>query len=255
MGKRIAIVLVVVLAAVGGYFGWRALQSEQAANGALTGSGTIEAQEVVVSSLAGGRILKAPVEGARVKKDDVLFEVDAALAKLAVKQAEEGVRAAQAQLDQAEDDDASSAELAVAEARLEQAKLAADAARVQLGYTVVRAPLDGLLANVAADAGENAVPGQTLATLSDLAHLQVSVFVPETEIGKVKVGDKAALTTDSTSGAFDCRVSFVASEAEFTPANIETKDQRAKLVYEVRLDIEGSPSELKPGMPADVSFE
>ncbi|MDZ4064625.1 MAG: hypothetical protein U1E22_08180, partial [Coriobacteriia bacterium] len=65
----------------------------------------------------------------------------------------------------------------------------------------------------------------------------------------------ATVTTDSSSREFDARVTFIASQAEFTPSNIETRDQRVKLVYEVRLDIPDSGDVLKPGMPVDVRFK
>jgi HlyD family secretion protein len=107
----------------------------------------------------------------------------------------------------------------------------------------------------ALDAGEIASPGKTLATVGRLDELTVTVYVPESDIGRVKVGAKATLLTDSTTSVFACIVRSVASEAEFTPAQVETKDQRVKLVYAVKLSVDDSSGTLKPGMPADVTFE
>ena len=108
--------------------------------------------------------------------------------------------------------------------------------------------------DVPATTGEMAAAGQTLAVLGDVSHLTVSIYVPENQIGQVKVGQKGTLTTDSSDKKFDCRVTSVASQAEFTPASIETKDQRVKLVYQVQLDVTDTSGTLKPGMPVDVSL-
>ena len=80
------------------------------------------------------------------------------------------------------------------------------------------------------------------------------VFVPETRIGDVKVGQTATVTTDSSDGRYPGTVEFIASQAEFTPNNVETKDQRVKLVYEVRVRVTDTSGTLKAGMPVDVTF-
>lgn len=255
--SRIPIVVVVaVIAAAAAFAVWYQLGRGAQEARALGGSGTVEADEVLVSPLAGGRILKAPVrEGDRVKKGATLFEIDAVSARLQVQQAEAGVRAAEANLRAKRDDDAPKGEIDAARAGVDQARTAVALAKLQLGYATVTAPIDGVVLTLAGDAGENAVPGQTLAVLGDLSRLTVDVFVPETDIGRVKAGAKGTATTDSLPGeSFDCTVRTVATEAEFTPAAVETKDQRAKLVYRVTLDISGADGDLKPGMPVDVEL-
>jgi HlyD family secretion protein len=82
--------------------------------------------------------------------------------------------------------------------------------------------------------------------------MTVTIFVAESEIGQVKIGQKGTLTTDSVTKKYNCEVVFIATQAEFTPASIETKDQRVKLVYQVKLRITDADASLKPGMPADV---
>jgi HlyD family secretion protein len=91
--------------------------------------------------------------------------------------------------------------------------------------------------------------------VSDPSKLTVTIFVAETDIGKVKLGQTGALTTDSSSKTYHVSVVFIGTQAEFTPASIETKDQRTKLVYQVKLRITDSDSVLKPGMPADVVLQ
>jgi membrane fusion protein YbhG len=119
----------------------------------------------------------------------------------------------------------------------------------------VTAPHSGVVVTLTTNAGENAGPGRTLLTLSDPGDLFVRVFVPETQIGNVKIGQQASVTADSVSEPYPGTVSFVASEAQFTPNNVETKDQRTKLVFEVRVRINDTSGALKAGMPVDVTFQ
>jgi HlyD family secretion protein len=127
-------------------------------------------------------------------------------------------------------------------------------ARTQADYSNVFAPVAGVVTNKVADVGEIAAPGAALAVISDVSHLTVTIYIPETEIGQVKVGQKATATVDSTTKSFPAKVTFIASQAEFTPASVQTKDQRVKLVYKVKLSVTDSSGILKPGMPADVAF-
>ncbi|KAF0209457.1 MAG: efflux RND transporter periplasmic adaptor subunit [Actinomycetota bacterium] len=251
--KRI-IPIVLVLAVIG-VAAWYFLLGGKASSApaGLGGSGTVETDTVVVSPQSSGRIIEAPSEdGVPVKKGDVLYKLDPAMADLQVQQAEAGVAAAQAAYQQAIDDDKTKAEIAAAKAQLDQAKVAVAMAKVQRGYMTISSPIDGVLTNVVLKAGENALPGSTLAVVSNPASLTVTVYVPENQIGQVKTGQAGTLTTDSLTKEYGAVVVFIGSQAEYTPASIETKDQRTKLVYKVRLRITDADSALKPGMPADV---
>jgi HlyD family secretion protein len=253
----IAVVVLLVLAAVAGWFGYQAWRDRQIADeDAVLASGTVEAEESQVASVIGGRIVSAgATEGAAVEEGQRLFRIDDALLRLQVDQAEAGLRAARAAHGQAVDDDESDAAVAAARARVEQAQAALRMARVQLGYATIESPSDGVITAVSARVGENASPGRALAVLADLERLHVSVFVPETQIGRVSIDDSATITADGIADEVTGRVSFIASEAEFTPNTIETRDQRVKLVYEVRIAVEGDAGGLKPGMPVDVRIE
>lgn len=257
MAKRIIIVIVVIAALAGG--GWWAWTTwgdgggSQAA--ALGGSGTVEADEIAVSSVIAGRIAKVDAEeGSDVSSGTVLFTLDTAVLDLQVEQAQAGVKAAEAALAKVKADKGTQPEIDQAQARVDQAKAALEAAKVQQGYGTIAAPADGVLTQVVASVGENASPGKTLATIADLEKLHVSIYIAETQIGQIKLGDTATIVTDSSAKTFEGKVVFVASEAEFTPSNIETKDQRVKLVYEVRLEVRNAENVLKPGMPVDVTF-
>lgn len=256
MSKRIAIVAAVVVVAVGAYFGWRYWNERQAEDGALGGSGTIEAREVAVSPLVSGRIVSvSATEGVAVEKGDVLFEIDPSVADLQVVQAKAARTAAKAALDQAKKDKESSADIAAAQARLDQADAQVRLAELQRSYHTVTAPATGTVLDVAMQAGEIAAPGKTLATLARLDRLVVSVYVAESSIGQVRLGQGATLTVDSSEAEFAATVTFISSSAEFTPAQVDTKEQRVKLVYEVELSVADPSGVLKPGMPADVIFE
>jgi RND family efflux transporter MFP subunit len=256
MKKRIAIVAVLLALVATGATAWVLLSGNGSQARALAGSGASMVPEVAIASLASGAIVEAPVaEGSPVRKGDVLFRIDDSVAKLVVAQAQAGVNAAAAARDQARKDHKTTSEIAVAQAQVDQAGAGLELAKLQLSYCTVTAPVDGVLLTKALDAGETAAPGKTLATLGRLDMLTVTVYIAESEIGRVKVGQKATLTTDSTSAGYPCVVTSVASEAEFTPAQVETKDQRVKLVYAVKLSVADASGALKPGMPADVVFE
>jgi len=254
MNKRIIAIILVALVAVGGYFAYQKYFANAAgANGGLGGSGMIETTQIAITPQTAGRIIEAPPnEGLPVKKGDVLYRLDPATAQYQVEQAQAGQKAASANYSHVKKDDgATSADRAAAKAQLDQANIAVKLAQVQLGYTVIASPLVGTITNVVAKVGENAVPGSTMAVVSDPAQLTVNIYVPENRIGEVKVGQPGTLTTDSTN-SYQVQVSFVGSQAEFTPASIETKDQRVKLVYQVKCRILNPDSSLKAGMPADV---
>jgi HlyD family secretion protein len=257
MNKRIIAIIVVAAVAVGGYFAYQKYFANAAgANGSLGGSGTIETTQIAITPQTSGRIVEAPPnEGVRVKKGDVLYRLDPSTAQLQVDQAVAGRRAAAANYSHVKKDSASnSADKAAAKAQLDQADIAIKMAQVQVGYSVITSPLDGTITSVVAKVGENAVPGSTMAVVSDPAQLTVNIYVPENRIGEVKVGQPGTLTTDSTN-SYKVQVTFIGSQAEFTPASIETKDQRVKLVYQVKCRIMNADTSLKAGMPADVVLQ
>jgi HlyD family secretion protein len=255
MGKRIIpILLVVGLLAAGAYWAWTNYSpSAVAAAAALGGSGTIEADQLAITPQTSGRVISAPAqEGISVKKGDVLYRLDPSLLKLAVSQAHAGVTASKATYDHVRHKSGSTkADKASAKAQWEQAKAAEQMAKVQLGYAVITSPIDGIVSNLAVHAGENATPGSALAMISDISNLTVTIYIPENRIGEVKIGQNGTLTTDSTK-QYAGKVTYISSQAEFTPSSIETKDQRVKLVYQVKLAITDADEALKPGMPADV---
>jgi HlyD family secretion protein len=253
--KRVLPIVLVAVVIGAGWWWWSTRGGGAAASqDVLGGTGTIEAVQVAVTPQTAGRIVELTAEeGAAVNRRDVLYRLDDTLAKLQVTQAQAGVDAAKANYKHVRaDNNSNKAERAAAKAQYDQAKAALKMAMVQLSYTTITSPLDGTLASIAARPGENAVPGSTLAMVSDTSSLTVTVFVPESLIGQVTVGQPGVVTTDSTARDYDGEVVFVATKAEFAPSTLETKDQRVKLVYQVKLKIKNADENLKPGMPADV---
>lgn len=139
-----------------------------------------------------------------------------------------------------------------ARAKLAQAKATLLLAETQLGYATVRSPLSGVVLSKNIEPGEFVAPGTPVVTIGDLENVWLRAYVNETDLGRVRVGLPARVTTDTYPGkAYQGRVSFLASEAEFTPKNVQTDKERVKLVYRVKIEIRNPSMELKPGMPAD----
>jgi HlyD family secretion protein len=125
----------------------------------------------------------------------------------------------------------------------------------QLSDTVAASPVDGVVLVKSADPGEVLAAGTTVVTVGDIEHPWLRGYVNETDLGRVKLGSRARVTTDSYRGkAYDGHVSFIASEAEFTPKQIQTQQERVKLVYRIKIDIDNPKRELKSNMPADAEI-
>jgi HlyD family secretion protein len=143
-------------------------------------------------------------------------------------------------------------ELAVEHSNVHQADQNLQMSRIRLMYTVLRAPFNGVVLVRQAELGEVVSPGTPIVTLADLDHLWVRVYVPETDLGKVHWGQVVDVRTDTyPDKVYHGRISFVSSEAEFTPKSVQTEKERVTLVYRVKVDVENPNRELKPGMPAD----
>jgi len=128
--------------------------------------------------------------------------------------------------------------------------------QIVLGYTVLRAPFSGVIQVRQAELGEIMVPGTPVVTLADLDHVWLRAYVNETDIGKVRYNQEATVTTDTYPGkTYRGRVTFISSNAEFTPKSVETHAERVTLVYRIRIDVYNPTHELVPGMPADATLQ
>lgn len=139
-----------------------------------------------------------------------------------------------------------------ARARLDQAKAALKIAETRLGYTTVVSPLTGIVLSKNVEPGEYVAPGTPVITVGDLEHIWLRAYINETDLGRVKVGQTVRVRTDTYPGKiYHGRISFISSQAEFTPKNVQTEKERVKLVYRIKVDVANPHMELKPGMPAD----
>lgn len=245
-----AIAALALLIAAGAWWWWNSRGGGAQTTTAFVG--TVESTEYRVASAIAGRITTITVaEGDVVEAGDVLASLDARAFDLQIEQAEQGVRAARAQLSQAKDD-GSDADVELAQARLEQAKAAVALARIQKGYASIKAPAAGVVTAVSANVGENASPGNALMTLADPNDLWVRVYVAEPRLGDVSVGQSVTVLDGEDS--YRGTVSYVSTEAEFTPNTVETEENRANLVYEVRVRVNAPGEGLRPGLPVDVEL-
>ncbi|MFB0546340.1 MAG: efflux RND transporter periplasmic adaptor subunit, partial [Anaerolineae bacterium] len=147
-------------------------------------------------------------------------------------------------------------EVAVARARVHQAEAALGLLEAQREKMILKSPIDGLVTSKAVHEGEIAISGATLLTVADLETVTLTVYIPEDEIGKVKVGQRAIVSVDSFPDLpFEGWVSYIASEAEFTPKNVQTKKERVNMVFAVKVKLPNPDHALKPGMPADAKID
>jgi HlyD family secretion protein len=146
-------------------------------------------------------------------------------------------------------------QVAAADAAVAQAEEALRTYDVQADKLVVRAPADGTVLVRNLEVGEVVGPGATVFVLGQLDPVQLTVYLPEDSYGQVKLGQIARVTVDSYPGvSFPATVVRIADQAYFTPRNVQTVEGRRTTVYAVKLDVPNPEGKLKPGMPADVTF-
>ncbi len=163
-----------------------------------------------------------------------------------------------------------SPQVAAAAAGLEQARSAAQQAQdavgqaqanlrlleAQLAKLAVQAPMEGVILTRNIEPGEYVQPGAAALTMGDLRALTITVYVPEDRYGQIHLGQAARVSVDSFPGTqFEATVSNISDQAEFTPRNVQTVEGRSSTVYAIKLTVQDPQGKLKPGMPADVTFQ
>lgn len=144
------------------------------------------------------------------------------------------------------------ARLAATADRLDAAEEQVELARIRLDKTVIRAPITATVLLKAIEVGELATPGRVVAVLVDLSRMDLKVFIPERDIGKVELGDPARVRVDAfPDRLFKAGVARVDQQAQFTPRDIHMPEERVRLVFGVTLELANPDDILKPGMPAD----
>jgi HlyD family secretion protein len=139
-----------------------------------------------------------------------------------------------------------------AEAELKLRTASLEIAKINLGYADLNSPVDSYVLVKSAEAGEVVQPGSTVFTVADLNDIWLTAYIIETDLGKVFLNQPVILKTDTfPDKQYNGRVSFISQQAEFTPKQIQTPEERVKLVYRIKITVENPNHELKPGMPAD----
>ena len=184
------------------------------------------------------------VEGPR--KEDI------ASARAQVTRAQAAIRLSEAQ---ALDLKRREQELETRKAEIERARSQSRMSGFQLSDTIAFSPVSGVVLSKSADVGEILAAGTTVVSIGDLEHPWLRGYIREQDLGRVKLGAKAKISTDSYPGKeYWGRVSFINSEAEFTPKQIQTPEERVKLVYRIKIEFENPRYELKSNMPADAEI-
>lgn len=185
---------------------------------------------------------RAGVDAAQAQVVGAQHQLDAARARL---------REAEAQLALVKSG-ASQEQIAMAQAKVSAARAALQVLQVQRNKMTLTAPRNGLVVEQPIHLGEMALPGSVLLRLANLDRVVLKIYVPVTDLGRIQVGQAAQVSVDSFPGrVFEGRVIHIASEAEFTPRNVQTGAQRATQVVRVKIEILNPDHALKPGMPAD----
>jgi HlyD family secretion protein len=145
-------------------------------------------------------------------------------------------------------------EIEAARAQRAAAEAAVAAAQQKIVDATVLAPIDGVVTTRVAEPGEVLAPGATTAVLTDLARPWLTVWIDEPSLSQVTLGESAIVTVDGSDRTFAGTVSFISPVAEFTPKNVQTPEERAKLVFRVKIELQNDDGTFKPGMPADALF-
>ena len=146
-------------------------------------------------------------------------------------------------------------EIKQAQANYKRQEAAVDFLKKNISDSFVTAPINGFVVKKFVEAGESVAPLSSLVMLSNLSYVDLVIYVSETALGKVKLGQEADVSVDSYKNkTYKGRVIYISPTAEFTPKNIQTKDERTKLVYAVKIHIHNPDFELKDGMPADAAI-
>jgi HlyD family secretion protein len=188
--------------------------------------------------------LLAAGSGTTKARDDALTRRDVSAA--AVEAARERLRRLEAGF-RDEEKDAARARLQAAEAgiaRLEQ----------QIEDALVRTSVSGVVTQKLSEQGELLAPGTGIVVVTDLSHAWLNAYIAEPDLGRIRLGQEAEVVTDDGQTRKG-RISFIASRAEFTPKNVQTRDERVKLVFRIKVALDNEDGLFKPGMPAEAHLD
>lgn len=187
----------------------------------------------------------------RLRDDPQQAQIQVVQAESSYFQSVAAVKVARANLDRVRAG-ATQEQIEMARTGVKQAQAALDALEVERQKHTVEAPVTGIVMKRIIHEGESALSGTTLLTLGNLDQVELTIYVPEPDVGRVSLGQTAEVTVDSfPDETFSGEVVWISDEAEFTPKNIQTREERVNTVFAVKLRIPNTGRKLKPGMPAD----
>jgi HlyD family secretion protein len=265
-----AFIVIILLFTIGIATGYL-LQKQSHNHKDIKVSGNIEGDDVRLSFRVQGQILKLFTDEGKVLKigdpvadlntdeltkirDNALAALKAAacqysLVKLDYERAENLFKAGAISMQKR---DAAKTQADADKANVDALKASLDLAKTRLGFANLISPLNGFVLVKSALPGEVVQIGAPVFTVIDLNNIWVTAYINETDLGKVKLNQEAEVVTDTYPGKkYKGWVSFISSQAEFTPKTIQTTEERVKLVYRIKVKVDNSSLELKPGMPAD----
>ncbi len=282
MPKKIIPIILIAAVLAGGYY---FLEMRPKETGETYYSGTVEATEVTLSAQIAGQVLEVTAdEGDRVDEGDVLVRLDHALLDAQLEQAEAARTSAAGQyasvkatiknvnanvsrsdnlykagsISEQQFDSVSTqqdvlkAQQTSAYGMIKQAEATAKFVKEQISKAEIKATVSGAVLTRSIEPGEMAMPGAALITIADLERCWVRIYIPETILGRVNLGQEVKLYTDSYPGkAYVGKITYISDKAEFTPKNVQTAEERVRLVYAVKVSVDNAGRELKIGMPVD----
>lgn len=281
----IPIILIATIVAASWYF----MEKKKGENDSNLFSGTVEATEVKLSAEIPGKVLEVTVdEGDTVEKGQLVVRIETAALKTQLEQANAAKMAASGQysavnatiknvktnlgrsanllssgsISEQNYDTVSTqknvlmGQRQAALGQIKQAQATAEYVQIQIDKGELYSPISGVVLVRSIEPGEMAMPGSGLLTLAQLSDCEVKIYIPETKLGQVKLGQKVKIHSDSyPDKTYTGTVVHLSDQAEFTPKNVQTREERVRLVYAVKVSIPNPDFELKIGMPVDASLE
>jgi HlyD family secretion protein len=223
----------------------------------IEGSGTIEVTEIEIASKIAGRVVSIPKEeGTSVQQGELMVKLEYDELNAQRISARASLINAEKNLTRIRDlyrtGSVSKKDLDNAETAYRVARANFDRISATIGNAVIYAPIDGIVLEKNLEIGEMAFPGTPIVTIANLSKPWIKIYVNERRLGLVKLGQRAEIFVDTyPDRPFRGRVIAISNRAEFTPKTIQTKEERVKLMFAVKIAIENPELILKPGMPAD----
>lgn len=272
MKKKIRFIAMFVILVAGISAAIFFILKERNANGkVIKVSGNIEGDDVRISFRVAGQVTELlSDEGLVIKKGDIVARLNKDELSKVKAEAEAALKMAEYQYKLDYDDymraenllaagaisaqkrDAVKTTMDTDSANIKQLRASLELANTKLGWTDLASPLDGYVLVKSSLAGEVVQAGTPIFTAVNLDDVWVTAYINETDLGRVKLGQKAYIQTDTYKGKkYAGWVSFISSQTEFTPKYIQTTEERVKYVYRIKVRVDNSSLDLKPGMPAD----